>query len=486
MKFSPKIFGLRSAVILLVLVPLLATFGLGSYLLLATLETRLEERLQEDIALIARTLKVPLARAVERDRERSLDRALRSTFEFGRVYGVYVYDDDGEMIARADDLSDTDPVTLGNLDVESEETTSEYRSMGGREVFSYFTPLTGAGGQVIGMLQVTRRASEIRDYIDAARFNALLIMLGFGIAFIGIIALGYHVAIGKPLRRLADAMGAVAAGDTSIRTSDSGPHEIRWLIQRFNNMLEGIVRRDAALARERRGQIRLQAQLRASEKYALVGRLAAGVAHELGTPLSVVDGYAQRLLRNASPDQKEHATLLRIREAAARMSSIVQQLLGFGREASRNYAPVFASRLVALAVSDSRNAFEQFDSSLDVRRNEHDALLYVDESRMREALTHLLRNAANAARDRSVRIGWSVQASTARITVEDAGPGIETKDRERVFDPFFTTKPPGEGSGLGLAIVHGIVADHGAQINVDVSELGGAAFHIDFERVLEE
>lgn len=482
MKFLPTTIGLRSAVILLVLVPLLVTFSLGSYFLLAALEEKLEERLQEDIALIARTLKVPLARAVERDRERSLDRALRSTYEFGRVYGVYVYDDSGEMIARADNLSDREVARLDNLDVEREQTLGEYRSMGGREVYSYFTPLTGAGGQVIGMLQVTRSASEIRDYLDTIRFNALLVLLAFCVPFVFIVALGYHVAIGRPLRRLAGTMERVADGDKTARATRSGPYEIRWLSERFNSMLDGISGRDAALARERRHQMRLQSQLRASEKYALVGRLAAGVAHELGTPLSVVDGYAQRLLRNTSASDENRTTLLRIREAAARMADIVQQLLGFGRESSRRHAPVAVHRLLALAIADARSSFEQFNVTIENRVNDL-ASISVDETRIREALVHLLKNAAYVSRNGTVRVGCNTDGTTVRIVVEDSGPGIAREDRERVFDPFYTTKPAGDGSGLGLSIVHGIIADHGATVSIRDSVLGGAAFHIEFETV---
>lgn len=478
--------GLRPALILLVLVPLLAVFGLGGFVVLGELEKRLEERLQEDIALIARTLKVPLARALERDRQRSVERALHSTFEFGRVYGVYVYDSEGELVAKADRLAERDDPSIRVADIGREQATGDYRSMGGREVYSYFTPLADAGGQVIGMLQVTRRASEIRDYLDALRGNVFLIVTSFCALFIAIVIVGHHIGIGRPLRRLSATMADVAGGNTAARAATGGPQEIHSLAQRFNSMLDGIAERDAALAAERERQSRLEDRLRQSEKYALAGRLAAGVAHELGTPLSVVDGHAQRLLRGKSPHSADHATLLRIRDAAARMAAIVQQLLGFTRSSSQRPRRVPVARAIKMAAADVRVQFENAATALQLTPGPENALITFDEGRLREAIVHLLKNALQAVPRGLVRISWTSDERGTVIEVDDSGPGIPEENRERIFEPFFTTKPPGEGSGLGLAIVNGIAADYGAEVVASSSPLGGARFSIIFTRGEEE
>lgn len=476
MKMPQRTLGLRLTLILLVLVPITAVFGAGGWMLLDTLESELEERLQDDIALIARTLSEPMARAVQLERERTVARTLQSATEFGRVYGVYVYDADGELITGADrqaGQSAPSEITSSDLDVAS---GGDYRSVGGEEVYSYFIPLTGAGGQTVGMLQVTRQASEMRDYLRELRLQVIGLVLGFSLLFIVILFLGHHVAIGRALNRLSSSMSSVTQGDTSVRAVPGGPQEIRQLGRQFNTMLDGIVDRDARLADERERQMRLEARLRQSEKYALVGRLAAGVAHELGTPLSVIDGHAQRLLREADTDSRAAKTLQRIRDAAERMAVVVQQLLGFGRGAASDNEPVQLQRLVSLAAADVRAFFESGGTALEISPGKEETTVRGDEGRLREALAHLLKNAAHAASGRKVRIRWAA----GDIFIDDSGPGISATDRERVFEPFYTTKAPGEGSGLGLAVVRGILADFGAEIHVSDSDLGGACFHIVF------
>lgn len=476
MKLPERTLGLRLTLILLVLVPITAVFGVGGWMLLDTLESELEERLQDDIALIARTLSEPMARAVQLERERTVARTLQSATEFGRVYGVYVYDANGELITGADRQAGQaapSEITSSDLDVES---GGDYRSVGGEEVYSYFIPLTGTGGQTVGMLQVTRQASEMRDYLRELRLQVIGLVLGFSLLFVIILFLGHHVAIGRALNRLSFSMGKVTKGDTSVRAIPGGPQEIRQLGRQFNTMLDGIVERDSRLADEREHQMRLEARLRQSEKYALVGRLAAGVAHELGTPLSVIDGHAQRLLRDTETDSRTARTLQRIRDAAERMAVVVQQLLGFGRGAASDNEPVQLQRLVSLAAADVRALFESNGTELQVVHGEPGSTVRGDQGRLREALVHLLKNAGYAAKGEKVRVQWEARD----IRIEDSGPGISAADRERVFEPFYTTKAPGEGSGLGLAVVRGILADFGAEIHVGNSELGGACFHIVF------
>jgi signal transduction histidine kinase len=103
----------------------------------------------------------------------------------------------------------------------------------------------------------------------------------------------------------------------------------------------------------------------------------------------------------------------------------------------------------------------------------------LDRGRIEEALDHLLRNAVQAAgKDGVVRLGWFKEGDRAGFLVEDSGPGIPAKQRERVMEPFFTTKAVGEGSGLGLAVVHGIVEEHGGRIELFDSNLGGAGVRV--------
>lgn len=470
---------LRLAVILLVLVPLLAVFGVGGFFVFAAVEKRLEARLQEDIALIARTLKQPMARALDRNRDRAMQHALSSAYEFGRVYGVYVYDAGGELVTSADRLGEEADFRVARDDIRGlarENEIGDYRSMAGQEVFSYFTPLTGTGGQVIGMLQVTRQVKEMRDYLGKLRRQVLVILVAFSVLFIGIIIFGHHLVIGRPLALLTGAMDKVSDGNNEVRANPQGPEEMQLLSRRFNLMLDGIRDRDRRLRDQHRNQARLAERLRETEKYALAGRLAAGVAHELGTPLSVVDGHLQRLQRDQKRSTKLRGALSDMQAAVRRMAEVIEHLLGLGRATSMPLTRVSVARLSRLAAANAQFRLGGGDTSLELPVHSPDMFVNGDEGRLREALTHLLNNAVHAAGDGRVRLYWKAAGDSVAIIVEDSGGGIAAADRERIFEPFFTTKKAGEGSGLGLAVVRGIVAEHNGSISVTDSELGGAAF----------
>lgn len=480
MRPMPRAIDLRLAIILLVLLPLLSVFGVGGWILFAALEKRVEARLQEDIALIARTLKQPMARALDAGRYRATQQAWSSAYEFGRVYGVYVYDAGGDLITRADGLGGNQEFRANVADIRElaeDAEIGDYRSMGGEEVFSYFTPLIGAGGQVIGMLQVTRQVSEMRHDIGELRWQVFLVLFAAGIVSMAIVIVGHQLAIGRPLGLLTGAMDEVVAGKDDVRAIPRGPSEMMRLARRFNLMLEEIRDRDQKLKKQHQEQTHLSERLRQTEKYALAGRLAAGVAHELGTPLSVVDGHVQRLLRDERAGSSAHGSLLGIRSASRRMAEVVEHLLGLARSSSVPAVPVSISRLVRLAAADMRLQFEKAGTSFECGDHPPDVLVNGDQGRLREALGHLLRNALQAAGETgAVRLSWKPAGDSVEMMIEDSGAGLDAEDRERIFEPFFTTKKPGEGSGLGLAVVRGIVSDHDGSIAVTQSRLGGAAF----------
>ena len=468
---------LRDALLLVVLLPLLAVFGAGGYGVLTTLEAQLESRLEDDIALIARTLKEPLGRSLEARRRGSLNQALRSASEIDRVYGIYLYDVNGKLLAEAGRRSAQDAPEPVAIDTSDE---AQYGSVGGRRVYSYFTPLNDSAGQVIGMLQVTRRASEIREYLESLRWHVALITLVACALFAIIIAAGMHLCVGRPLRNLGEAMVCVGSGDRSARALATGPREIRGLADRFNQMLDGIAERDRRLASERERQLALEGRLRHSEQYALIGRLASGVAHELGAPLSVVDGQAQRLQRRQRSNSEESAMLAQIRNSVSRMTAILHRLLGFGRESRAPAKRVTWQHLITLAIADVRALADVAGSRIEIQTGPDDAGIRGDGGRLREAIVHLLRNAVQAAPGGNIRIGWRSDDDSEQIYVENSGEPLSAAVRERLFDPFFTTKTPGDGSGLGLAIVRGTVIDHGGQITVYDSALGGAGFRLEF------
>lgn len=476
---------LRLAFLLYVALPLLVLVAAAGSLSLGVLEEINEKRLQEELELIGRTLEKPMGRALEQDRHGTLENALASAFNFGRVYGAYLYNADGELLASAGATqpdSQASPAMLEKANREG-EAGGEYGYLGGREVYSFFIPLTNSTQQMNGLLQITRRKSEIEAYTQDLRLYGAAGLGALTLVLITITFLGYQRAIAAPLSRLTASMRQVAGGDLDHRTQPTGPREVEQLARTFNAMLERMQQDREEIQERRRSQERLQQELHQAEKMASIGRLSAGVAHELGTPLSVVDGSAQRLLRRSELSAETHGELWRIREQAQRMTQIVEQLLAFGSHPEGSPRPVLVGRLSRAVARNAREALETAGTELQLELPEANLYVHLDPFRGEQMLSHLVNNAIQAAPGGTVRIAWEALANgRVRLTVADSGAGVPADLAPHVFEPFFTTKPPGQGSGLGLAMVHGVVEEHAGRIEIGTSELGGAAFHVELPR----
>lgn len=473
---------LRTTLILFSVVPmLLVIVGLGWYGL-RTLEKQVELRLQEDIELIARALRNPLSEALDRERPDRLARTLESTFEFGRVYSAYVYDTGGELIASSGPRRVTLSGDRAARVVSDEREQGRFEEIGGRSVYSYFLPLADSGHQVIGMLQLTRRGSEFRHTIGQMRTHAWSLLAIVSLTLIAAIVIGHHLAVGRHVRRIGENMRRVGSGDHDHRIAVVGAHEFRELARGINAMLDGMARSAREVSEARVREEALADQLRQSERMAAIGRLAAGVAHELGTPLAVADGVAQRALRPAADQRNAPAALRRIREEIDRMRQTVQRLLDYGRAPRLRRKPDALQRIAAAAVSQAADEAARREVRIDFTGPEDTPALSVDRLRLEQALGNLVSNAVYASRAGRVSLSWFADADSVGFYVDDDGDGVPAQDRARLFDPFFTTKPAGHGTGLGLSVALSAVAEHGGHIHIEDSPLGGARFRISLPR----
>ncbi|MEX2466558.1 MAG: HAMP domain-containing sensor histidine kinase [Gemmatimonadota bacterium] len=469
---------LRTALVLRVLGPLLLALGGTILWLLQSVEDEAESRLKDEVELVARALRLPLVHAMERDRSGTVTEALRSALRIGRVYGAYVYGPDGDLMASFGVAEPEGPPERIEELVELGDRTGEFGSLAGRRVYSAFVPLTDEWGQGLGLLQVTRRQSDFEEYIAGLRYRALgLLLVGMGVVSV-LVLQGHHAAVGGPLSRLNTSMTRVGSGDADHRASATGPKELAALAETFNDMLDTLQKAASELAERRTAQEALQLELADAEKLAAIGELASGVAHELGSPLSVVDGQAQRMLRKANGDPGSREGLETIRVQVRRMESIIRQLMEFGRSDTGRRRDTSLEQIVNGAVAAAGEVARRTGARIEIGETDATVSIELEPRRVEEAVTNLLRNACQAASGGRVRIGYRATPNDVRLIIEDDGPGIPDEIRTRVFEPFFTTKPSGEGSGLGLAVVHGIVEEHGGGIAVDRSPLGGARFTV--------
>jgi signal transduction histidine kinase len=229
---------------------------------------------------------------------------------------------------------------------------------------------------------------------------------------------------------------------------------------------------NAALAEARASLVR-------SEKLATVGRLAAGVAHEIGNPLGAVSGYAElaRARLSSDGDPQVSDALDRVAAAAERIDRIVRDLLDFARPTPLQVLPVSIGNAVDAAVrlAAVQSRFKEVEVVLDLPADLPPVL--ADERHLSQVILNLLLNAGDAMQGKGrVEVSASRRIDEVELTVSDTGPGISAEDLPRIFDPFFTTKEPGQGSGLGLSICHSIVESMGGAIDASSPPGGGAAF----------
>ncbi|KPY66753.1 sensor histidine kinase [Pseudomonas syringae] len=213
----------------------------------------------------------------------------------------------------------------------------------------------------------------------------------------------------------------------------------------------------------------LEDKLVHSERLASIGRLAAGVAHEIGNPITGIACLAQNLREEREEDGELKEISSQILEQTKRVSRIVQSLMSFAHAGAHQHSDeavclaVVAQDAIGLLALNRRNFEVHF---YNLCNPEHWAV--GDSQRLAQVLINLLSNARDASPAGSaVRVRSEVSEHTVNLIVEDEGSGISKAIMDRLFEPFFTTKDPGEGTGLGLALVYSIVEEHYGQITID-------------------
>jgi two-component system, NtrC family, sensor kinase len=473
-----KRFSLRSVLVINVIIPLVLAVTVISYAGLGVMEYVVEKRMQKDVELVARAIRLPVSYSLEKDRSGSVGQALESVFHIDRVYGAYVYDPNGRRVAAVGAVEpDQRPHDLIEM-VEDGKRKGQYEKIEGRRVYSYFVPLFDTAGKSNGLLKVTRKKSDFENYIRKLRIGVTIMLAGLGLLISGLVLFGFDRAAGRYFAQLANSMTKVRAGDRSHRSGADGPREIATLANALNAMLDSMDRSEKEVMARRKAQQALEDRLRQNEKMAAIGRLAAGVAHELGAPLSLIDGKAQRCLRDADIGPAHKNSLCAIRHQVQRMSDIVRQLLDFGKGAMRHKRRIHVDRLAESAVSSIRKEIGDKIAFI-MRGPKPGPSLYVDPLRLEQALINLLRNAAQAEKTSRVELHWKTSENHEIIfEVEDDGEGIAEEIKSKIFEPFFSTHKTARNTGMGLSVVHGIIREHGGVIQIFDSALGGAGFRI--------
>jgi two-component system NtrC family sensor kinase len=354
---------------------------------------------------------------------------------------------------------------------------------------SAYEPIKDINQKIIGILYVGMLE---KPYIDLI-FKVMATFAGMAVlSVILLLVILYFItsSIIQPLQQMVTATNKIARGDLNHKVDVNFQDEIGQLGLSFNQMTENLKKANEKLIQwgktlEKRVEERtqklqeMQHSLIQSEKLASLGKMAAGVAHEINNPLTSILLNTHLMLEKVEDDSALHENLCLIAEETSRCSEIVKGLLEFSRQnpPEKNYADVNEIIDLTIGVLENQVAFQ----NIEIIKKLDDSLpqIQIDRNKIKQVFWNLMINAAEAMPEGgtlTVASGISDNGKTIEIAFQDTGMGIPKDHLNKLFDPFFTTK--GGGTGLGLAVSYGIIEQHGGKIEVRSKEFEGSTFII--------
>ena len=356
-------------------------------------------------------------------------------------------------------------------------------------------------GQLAAVLEISEPLANEQQY--AARIGLSTLVTTLSLAAVSLMlttVLGIWL-VGRPIAALIDQARRVGAGDFSGQLQAKHTDEIGELVTEMQAMTQRLANAAQQVSAATTARITTLEQLRHADRLNTVGKLASGVAHELGTPLNVVSGRAQLIIEssgepqlgtngaNLSSDNVTHARI--IIEQARRMAGIIRQLLDFARQRPTHKDTCDLHQLAAQTATMLATLAEKQQVKIEILPTATPYFAEVDSGQIQQVFTNIMVNAIQAMPGGGaihVALGPSTakppagtalaRVERAEITIGDQGVGIPGDVLTHIFEPFYTTKPIGVATGLGLSVAYGIVQDHDGFITVESQPEQGTRFGI--------
>ena len=398
----------------------------------------------------------------------------------------------------------------------------------GKSVYALMEPVRDAEDRVVGAIELVRDEDDMTRALAESRGTVVWALVGLSVLLAWLVWLSTRASISNPLKRLVEAIDDVTHGDLGRVILRERDDEVGDLADRFNEMTGSLREAREEILAGVDAKLTLESRLRHSEKLATIGQLAAGIAHEVGTPLNVISGRARQLERKALGPSGEAGGAERgepidpaevaknagiIATQTQRITKIIQQLLDFARRPSARRTQVDLQTVARdcleflehqLATSRVEARVRPF--SIDTTRTEGSAVALLpaetpivvgDSDQLQQVCLNLCVNAIQAM-PQGGALDLATRALVRRrpgldaadpgryvvLEVADTGIGIPAEDRDRIFEPFYSTKQRDQetgktgGTGLGLSVSVGIVKDHDGWIEIDSRPGGGTIFRV--------
>jgi len=467
--------GLKLRLILVLMIPLVLVVGVYGLIRVRREQRELLDENQRNVALAAKGIQSAVENALRDWQISDIKRLLAEIVaEQEQIDRIRVFD------ARLNPTVVSNPLVIGEeipasalqRAIETDRPEGLYQQRGPQLVFYYLVPLRGGGGRVSGAMEIVQLASAVTRRVQAATWDVgvRLSVLVVAIAVLAGVMLQRQVL--RPLFRLMEGIRSLGLGQPGARLPVERRDELGRVAEAFNTMADQLEAARLKLVAETERTMDLQQQLRHAETLAVAGKLATGIAHEIGTPLNIISGRAEFLLHTLPQVDRRREELAIIIAQIDRISVIIRSLLDIVRPVKPDIQPVALPGVVERLLPLLRHAARRHGVVLDATLPRDLPPIRVDPNQLQQVLINLIMNAVQAAEP-----GGRVRLTAARadeggrlgvaISVRDTGGGIAPEILPRIFEPFFTTKPAGQGTGLGLAICRDIVKEHGGEIRVD-------------------
>jgi two-component system NtrC family sensor kinase len=502
-------FGLRAEILLSLTVLLVAAMTLTSFVLFRITEQDLLRYKMADGMAVVQKIEATVEETEKEITPASLE-PLRERLREGISWMAHsgLYDDivvvgrDGSVWVGREHQG-----TSGELDgsqmrgvLESGEPITKTNRE--RTLLTVIAPIS-VDGQRIAVASVPVRIDTVTQGLRRSRHLTWFYM---GLNVLVLVVFGNFLLsriVIRPIKRMVKIADHFEETDLFSMMTKSDRNEIAHLTMALNRMLKRITdhkeRLEAHVRSLEEANIELKQareEVLRSEKLSSLGRLAAGVAHEVGNPMGAILGYTNLLMEHVGENTEAMDYLERIEKEVTRTNTIVRELLDFSRPSPTEQAPVDVNDLITESTAFLGRQKLMASINIETALEPGIGMVWADADQLKQVLVNLMLNAGDAMEKGGTLTITSRRVSAEKegvdsqepskecihISVVDTGKGIAASELNKIFDPFYTTKPPGKGTGLGLAISVRIIETFGGSIHVESTEGKGSTFTVELPR----